>query len=389
MNRNVLHIDMDAFFVSVEEALDPLLAGKPVIVGGDPNGRGVVAAASYAARKYGIHSAMPVARAKRLCPDAIFLRGNHRLYGEFSERIFDILETYSPCVEPMSLDEAYLDLTGCERLHGPTLDTAERIRNQIKMQVGINCSIGIASNKLMAKVASAYAKPSGMLWIPEGMEQKFLAPLPVERIPGIGHKTGQRLMLMGVKTIGHLAALPPELLKNAYGKYGSDLYHKARGISESPVLRRDDSRSISRETTFETDSDDPRFLESTLSYLVEKAASQLRSSRLYTRCITLKLRYSDFQTVTRSQTLPEPVHDDCTIFQTASRLFRKSFSRRTRIRLIGVSLTSLTTDHPAQTDLFIALGSEHWDQLYHSIDRIREKYGFRSILRAASLGGGL
>lgn len=382
--RQILHIDMDAFFVSVEEVRDPSLAGKPVIVGGDPNGRGVVAAASYAARKYGIHSAMPLVTARRLCPHAIFLRGSHGVYGKFSSRVFDVLEKYSPSVEPMSLDEAYLDLTGCERLHGPILQTAERMRNEIKKTVGINASIGIASNKLIAKVASDYAKPSGMLWIPQGKERRFLAPLPVGRLPGIGPKSVQQFQRMGIKTIGQLAELPRELLEKTYGKYGADLYLKARGIHDSPVLKRGDNQSIGRETTLESDSLNPAFLESTLSYLVEKAAAQLRDSGLRARCVTLKLRYSDFKTLTRSRTLCEAVCEDHVIYGTAVGLFRKLFTHCTRVRLIGVSLSSLTPYRSAQMDLFEKMSPEHWDRLYRGIDRIRHKYGFRSILRGRS-----
>ncbi|MEO2044767.1 MAG: DNA polymerase IV, partial [Nitrospinaceae bacterium] len=191
--RKILHVDMDAFFVSVEEVLDPSLKGKPVVVGGNPDGRGVVAAASYAVRRYGVHSAMPIVRAKRLCPHAIFLRGSHRHYSEFSTRVFEILRRYSPLVEPMSLDEAFVDLTGDERLHGPVLKSAGKIRNNILEELGLNASIGIASNKLLAKIASAYCKPNGMLWIAPGMEQRFLAPLPIQRIPGIGPKGGNEL----------------------------------------------------------------------------------------------------------------------------------------------------------------------------------------------------
>jgi DNA polymerase IV len=386
--RDILHVDMDAFFVSVEEVRDPSLVGKPVIVGGDPNGRGVVAAASYAARKYGIHSAMPLAKARRLCPHAIFLRGSHGVYGEFSRRVFAILEKYSPLVEPMSLDEAYVDLTGCQKLHGPVLETAERIRNEIKKEVGINASIGIASNKLLAKVASAYVKPNGILWIAPGKEKKFLEPLPVGRIPGVGPKSYERFKRMGIKTVGHLAALPRELLEEVHGKWGAGLYLKSRGICQSQVTgQEEDSRSISRETTLETDSLDAGFLESRLSYLVEKAAAQLRGSKLYVRTVTLKLRTSDFKTVTRSCTLKEPTSEDHVIFKTAVELLRKLFTSRTRVRLIGISLSSLTRNSCAQTDLFEKTTRKQWDRLYQGIDRIRSKYGFRSILRATSRGG--
>lgn len=268
---------MDAFFVSVEEVLDPSLKGKPVVVGGDPEGRGVVAAASYAVRAYGVHSAMPIAKAKRLCPHAIFLRGSHRRYSEYSVKVFEILRCYSPLVEPMSLDEAFVDLTGCERLHGPALVAAEKIRNEIREKTGLNASIGIASNKLLAKIASAYCKPNGMLWIAPGMEQKFLAPLPIRRVPGIGPKGEAELKRMGVTSVGDLARLPSERLEEAYGKWGASLYRKARGISDSLVVNEaENPRSMGREITLETDSTDPLYLESTLSYLTEKTAGQQR-----------------------------------------------------------------------------------------------------------------
>lgn len=382
--RSILHIDMDAFFVSVEQVRDPSLLGKPVIVGGDPKGRGVVAAASYEARKYGIHSAQSVARAKRLCPHAVFLRGSHHLYSEFSGRIFDILDRYSPLVEPMSLDEAYMDLTGCERLHGPMTDTAVRIHNEIKNTIGINASVGMAANKLMAKIASGMAKPNGLLRILPGHEAAFLAPLAIGRIPGIGPKSGEQFKRMGIHTVRDLAQLPLELLEEVYGEWGNRLYQKARGVCRSPVLKHDDTRSVSRETTLEEDSTDPAFLESTLSYLVEKAASQLREEGLRARCVSLKLRYSDFKTVTRSRTLSNAACEDHVIFDTVVGLFRKLFTRRTRVRLIGVALSSLTAGAPPQMELFENLDAGHWQKLYRGIDRIREKYGFRSILRGSS-----
>ncbi len=384
--REILHVDMDAFFVSVEEALDPSLKGKPVIVGGDPGGRGVVAAASYAARRYGIHSAMPLGQARRLCPHAIFLRGSHGVYSEFSRRVFRLLADYSPEVEPLSLDEAYLDLTGCARLNGPALATAERILGAIRSEVGINASAGLASNKLLAKVASAHAKPSGLLWIAPGMEARFLSPLPVDRLPGIGKKSGERFRRLGIHTVGDLARLPLELLREVYGAWGDKLHLRARGICSSPVAgERADARSISRETTFETDSIDPAFLQATLSYLSEKAAAALRKEGLYARSITLKLRYSDFRTVTRSHTLPEATAQDACIIRTALGLLSRLLKGRIRVRLIGVSLTSLTRSPNPQADLFAELAPEKWDRLYQGIDRIRGKYGFRSILRAASL----
>jgi DNA polymerase IV len=410
--RKILHVDMDAFFVSVEEVLDPSLKGKPVVVGGRatpggkrvvvssaegtsdrqekilpsaPLARGVVAAASYAVRRYGVHSAMPIAKAKRLCPHAIFLRGSHRHYSEYSAKVFAILRRYSPLVEPMSLDEAFVDLTGCERLHGPVMKSAEKIRNAIRDELGLNASIGIASNKLLAKIASAYCKPNGMLWIAPGMEQRFLAPLPIQRVPGIGPKGGNELRRMGIKSVGDLSRLPLELLEEAYGKWGASLYRKARGVSESPVIgESEDSRSISRETTLQEDSVDPVFLESTLSYLTEKAAGQLREEKLFARTVTLKLRYSDFKTVTRSKTLDLPTAEDHLLFKTGVGLFRKLFTRRVRVRLVGIAFTSLTAMPHRQEDLFDSKGGRCWDELYQGIDRIRHKYGFKSLLRARS-----
>ena len=376
---------MDAFFVSVEEVRDPSLKGKPVIVGGDPDGRGVVAAASYEARKYGIHSAMPISRAKRLCPHAIFLRGTHGLYSKFSARIFDIMNAYSPLVEPISLDEAYVDLTGCERLHGPITDTAVRMHDEIKNLVGINASVGMASNKLMAKIASGMAKPNGLLRILPGHEAAFLAPLAVGRIPGIGPKSVEEFKRMGIHTVRDLSALPLDLLEEVHGEWGRRLYEKARGISHSPVLKRDDTRSISRETTLEEDSTDPAFLESKLSWLVEKAASQLREEGLRARCVSLKLRYSDFKTVTRSHTLSEAACEDHVIFDTVVSLFRKLFTRQTRVRLVGVALTSLTSGAPPQMELFDNLDAKQWQKLYKGIDSIRDKYGFGSIMRGSSV----
>lgn len=384
----ILHVDMDAFFVSVEEVLDPSLKDKPVVVGGNPEGRGVVSAASYAARKYGIHSAMPIVKAKRLCPQAIFLRGSHRRYSEYSEKVFEILRRYSPLVEPMSLDEAFVDLTGCERLHGPVLKTAENIRNEIRENLDLNASIGIASNKLLAKIASAYCKPNGMLWIAPGMEKRFLAPLPIRRIPGIGPKGEVLLKRMGIRSVGDLACIPLEHLEEAHGKWGASLYRKARGISSSPVIsEREDPRSISRETTLETDSTDPLFLESILSYLTEKVASQLRQHKLFAGTVALKLRYSDFHTVNRSKTLDMPTAEDHILLQTGVGLFRKLFKSGARVRLIGITCTSMTAHLHRQEELFDCKAGQNWDDLYEGIDQIRHKYGFKSLLRATSRGG--
>ena len=287
----------------------------------------------------------------------------------------------------MSLDEAFVDLTGCGKLHGPILKTAKKIRNEIRDRLGLNASIGIATNKLMAKIASVYCKPNGMLWIAPGKEQQFLAPLPIKRIPGIGPKGCAKLNRMGVKSVADLSHLSLELLEETYGKWGASLYRKSRGISSSEVnAETEDPRSISRETTFAKDSIDPLFLESTLSYLTEKTAAQLRSNGLFATTVTLKLRCSEFKTVTRSQTLGYPTAADHTLLKTVTILFRKLFNHRVLVRLIGISFSSLTAHPYQQEDLFDLKDGERWDQLYQGIDQIRKKYGFRSILRAASSG---
>ena len=385
MRKQILHIDMDAFFVSVEEVLNPFLKGKPVVVGGNLNGGGVVAAASYSARKYGVHSAMPIVRAKQLCPGAIFLLANHKVYTEFSKRIFEIFHTWSPRIQPMSLDEAYIDLTGCERLHGPILSSAQRIRESVKIGTGINCSIGIASNKLLAKIASTFCKPNGMLWIAEGMEQKFLTPLPIDYIPGIGPKTSSKFQRMGVKTVGQLSALPRQLLEETYGPYGAELHNRAKGIYNSPVNPREEARSISREITFHNSSGDPRFLLSKISHLIEKAVGQLRKEGLYARGVTLKLRYSDFKTTTKSRALAKVSREDHIFYKVTSELFRETFNYNNRLRMVGVRLTSLTKNPAIQAELFANNQPEQWDKLYQGIDRIRKKYGFESILHGSSM----
>ncbi len=290
-------------------------------------------------------------------------------------------------MEPVSLDEAYVDLTGCERLHGPVLVAAEKIKKEIHAQTGLSASIGIAANKLLAKVASDFAKPNGMLWIAPGKESKFLAALPVRRLPGVGKKGGAELRRMGIRTVGQLAAQPRRVLQNAHGKWGAALHARVHGLCEDRVQEHaGDSRSISRETTFAKDTGDTVFLEATLCRLVEEVAAQLRASGLYARSVTLKLRAPDFTTRTRSHTLAEPVSEDHLILQTVLRLLRKE--RRTRVRLIGVSLSSLSRDARLQNDLFEPADLKEWDRLYNSIDRIRSKYGFDAILRGKSACSG-
>ena len=274
MVRSILHIDLDAFFVSVEQALKPELRDKPAIVGGRPDRRGVVASASYEARAFGVRSAMPLSKAYKLCPQAIFLQGHFNLYREFSSRFMEILATFSPELEPGGLDEAYLDVTGCD---GSPRQIAMKIKERVKLELQLVASVGIAGCKVVAKIASDLSKPDGLLEIAPGEEKRFLSPLPVARLPGVGKKTEQELKKLGIKTIGQLAMLPDETMKRRFGIYGIMLHHHANGIDDRKVESYDEVKSISRETTFEQDTLDQLFLEAVLWHLSERVGDDLRS----------------------------------------------------------------------------------------------------------------
>src|SRR5947209_1208115 len=295
---------MDAFFVSVEELYDPSLRGKPVVVGGRPNERGVVSAASYAARKFGIHSAMPLRTAHKLCPQAIFVDGHPERYRDYSERVFRILNSLTPKLAMASIDEAYLDLTGTERLHGPPLRAAHSLHESVRQQTELNCSIGIATSRLVAKVCSDQAKPNGVLWILPENEACFLAPLEVRKIPGVGKVGEESLHALGIRTVGDLAKCDETFLEQRFGKWGLALAGKARGLDaggwfDSDIGADEDPKSISHEHTFNEDTADPQILESTLARLVEMVSRRLREAGLHARTIQLKLRYEDFSTITR------------------------------------------------------------------------------------------
>jgi DNA polymerase-4 len=374
MERWIAHLDMDAFFVSVERLLDPSLAGKPVVVGGDPDGRGVVASASYEARRYGIHSAMPSRAARELCPEVIFLRGSHHLYGDYHRKVRHILERTAPVIEAASIDEFYLDFTGCERLHGAILPLLRRIRREIADELGLPSSAGLAANKLVAKIASGLAKPEGTLWVPAGAEADFLAPLPVRILPGVGPSTERELTALGIRRVGHLASFPERVLEGALGRWGKALFRKARGISESPVSEEGERKSVGHEITFREDSADPAFLESVLCRLVEKAAWRLRAGGFRAGGLTIKVRYSDFRTITRSRTL-WPTDRDGDFLAIARRLLAETLSRRVRVRLLGVSLDRLRGGDE-QLDLFASEGERKRRLLFPAVDLLRKKFGF-------------
>jgi len=382
--RWILHIDMDSFFVSVERVLNPSLKGKAVIVGGDPRSRGVVSSASYEARVFGIHAGMPASQAYRLCPGAIFLPINGEKYGEFSEKIQGIFEGFSPSIEMSSLDEAYLDLTGTERLFGHPLKVAEKIHRKIETELGLPCSCGLGGNKLIGKVATDVAKPNGLVWVISGYEREFLAPLSLSSLPGIGKQSAETLSRFGLKTIGDLRNLGEWNLRDVFGETGRILFQRACGIDEEPIKPVRKTKSVGREHTFEQDICSPEILHSALCYLAEYVGKSLREIRAKAKTITVKLRFSDFKTITRSQTLYYPTDDDSTILQTAKGLFSKTFSRRVRIRLLGISASNLFTQG-WEIDLFEKENLERLERLYYAIDKIKTYYGFKSICRAQSL----
>ena len=381
MVRRILHIDMDAFFASVERVLDPSLEGKPVIVGGDPDGRGVVCTASYEARAFGVHSAMPLATAKRLCPHAVFVEGHFDDYRDASDHIMNVLEAISPRIERISLDEAYADITGSLRLFGSGRAVAMKLRREIRERTGLAGSVGIAGNKLVAKIASDEAKPDGLVEVRPGGERAFLAPLSVSRLPGVGARTREALEQLGVRTIGHLAALPQEALTKVFGQSGYALQHRAEGIDFSPVEPAAYAKSIGRETTFQEDLVDWNRIESVLCYLMEKATYALREQLMETRCVTLRVRYADFKTLTFARTLAEPTDLDTVVYETLRELLPKAKSRRARVRLIGVSLSSLVHNQH-QLSLFPTRAHEKWRRALAAVDRVRDRYGF-DLLRSA------
>jgi len=369
----LFHLDLDAFFISVERILNPSLEGKPVIVGGDPKGRGVVAACSYEAREYGIHSAMPIRKAYQLCPDGIYIRGHYEEYVRFSRIVRKILKKYFPLVEQASIDEFYLDFSGCERIYGHPYFFASRIQVEIKHETGLPCSIGIASNKFVAKVASDYAKPEGITFVVPGQEAEFLAPLPVEAMPGVGDVMKKELNARGFYTIGQIAKTPKAYFEFVFGKYGSVLHDHACGIGSSIFSIEYEQKSISRETTYQTDTSDIEYIESTLLELVRDAGNALRSENFMTRTISIKLRYSDFVTTTRSKTLTNPTDNDKIIYSTAQELLRKSYTRRVTIRLIGIHLSNFVP-FVEQGELFPKI-EEKQARILRTIDRLNAKYG--------------
>jgi DNA polymerase-4 len=377
-SSSILHVDMDAFFVSVELLERPELIGKAVVVGGRPDQRGVVTAASYEARKFGVHSAMPLRTAGKLCPHAVFLDGHHQKYGEWSDRIATILAQFSPIVEMVSIDEAYLDLTGTERLHGPPLAAADKLLRLITRTTALPCSGGLAATRLVAKVASEQAKPRGLVWVAPGSEARFLAPLPVGKIPGIGEVTERALRALGFGTVGQLANVSQEKLEKIFGQWGTALYRKARGGDSYEFVIDAEPKSISHNHTFGEDTNDTEVLVTMLSHLSQKACKRLRESGLATRTLTLTIRYAGFDTYTRSKTLPDPTLLDADIYSAFQNLFREHRNTKRKIRLLGVSLSGFS--HGAQQlDLLEAERRARLEKLTRAADILRDRFGFDSV----------
>src|SRR6266478_3744556 len=378
---SILHVDMDAFFVSVELLERPELRGKPVVVGGRPDQRGVVTAASYEARKYGVHSAMPLRTAGRLCPHATFLDGHHEKYGEWSDRVASILAKFSPIVEMVSIDEAYLDLSGTERLHGSPLAAADKLLRTITRTTSLPCSGGLATTRLTAKVASDQAKPRGLVWVAPGQEARFLEPLAVRKIPGIGEVTERALRALRIETVEQLAAQPLEKLDKVFGQWGTALYRKARGGDSYEFVIDAEPKSISHNHTFGEDTDDTVALTAMLSHLSQKACKRLREAGLATRTLTLTIRYIGFDTFTRAKTLSEPTQLDADIFAVFQNLFREHRDHSRKIRLLGVSLSGFT--HGAeQLDLLDPDRRAKLEKLTRAADGLRDRFGFGSVQRS-------
>ncbi len=377
--RHIAHLDLDAFFVSVEQLRNPRLKGKPILIGGSGD-RGVVASCSYEARKFGIHSAMPMTIAKRLCSHAIVVRGDMEQYSKYSGLVTEIIKDTVPLFEKASIDEFYVDLTGMDKFFGCSLFTAE-LKKKVLKESGLPTSYGLSSNKLISKVATNEVKPNGQIEIPFGDEKSFLAPLSVIKIPGVGKETALQLMKMGVETVKLLSEIPVEMLRNLLGKNGTDLWRKANGIDESPVVPFHEQKSISTENTFEQDTIDMQFLHQQLVRMTERIAFDLRKQNKLAGCVTVKLRYSNFETYTKQQTIPY-TNADHSLLQTANELFAKLFERRMLIRMVGIRFTNLI---PGNYQIRLFEDTQEMINLYQAIDSVKKRFGEKFILKAAGL----
>ncbi len=377
--RHIIHLDLDTFFVSVERMINPKLIGKPVLVGGTGD-RGVVASCSYEARKFGVRSAMPMKAALRLCSDAIVVRGDYEAYSKYSHLVTDVIRDRVPLFEKSSIDEFYIDMTGMEKFFGCAKYSRE-LKQFITKETGLPISYALASNKLVSKVATNEVKPNGQLEIPFGTERSYLAPLKIDRLPGVGDKTKILLINMGIHKVETLSKIPVELLTNLMGKPGIDLHRKANGIDESPVIPFHEAKSISTEQAFQQDTIDLRFLNAQLVRMTEKIAFQLRQENKLTGCISVKIRYSDFDTHTMQKTVPY-MNQDHLILQIVKELFVKLNTRRLLIRLIGIRFSNLI---PGNYQIDIFSDSQKKICFYKQIDSIKKDFGEKYLVKGSGL----
>jgi DNA polymerase-4 len=385
MTRKIIHIDMDAFYASVEQHDNPALQGLPVIVGGDPGRRGVVSAASYEARAYGVHSAMPSSQARRLCPQGVFLPVRMHRYREVSDQVFHILREYTPLVEPLSLDESFLDVTGCERLFGTALRIAMEVKRRIREATGLTASAGIAPNKFLAKIASDYKKPDGLVEVKPEEVQVFLRDLPISKLWGVGKSTEEVLKGMGILKVGQLAVFPAEKIEKKLGKFGLELIALARGEDDRPVSPESEAKSISQEETFTPDLVHLEQMKKVLLEQAEQVGWELRKQKLKGSTVTVKVRYPDFTLATRSQTLSSPTDQGIEIYRTALKLLFRTEALQRRARLLGVGISHLIhRDGPEQYLLFDS-GGKKAERSIQAMDRIWERFGPKAIKRASLL----
>ncbi|MFN5333109.1 MAG: DNA polymerase IV [Bacteroidota bacterium] len=381
-SRSIVHLDLDTFFVSVERLFDDRLKGKPILIGGSSD-RGVVASCSYEARKFGVHSAMPMRTARQLCPEAIVVRGDFEKYSQKSQEITEIIKEAVPVFEKASIDEFYIDLTGMDRFFG-CFKLAHQLRTRIIRESGLQLSMGLSQNKTVSKIATGEAKPNNEKQIPLGQEKSFLSPLSVRKIPMIGEKTSQMLYNMGVKKVHTLQEMPPQLLEASFGKNGKLIWEKANGIDRSPVVPYSEAKSISSENTFEEDTIDTQLLEATLIAMTEQLAAKLRQKGQLTACVSVKIRYSDFETHSIQQRISYSSADH-SLLPVVKQLFSKLYTRRLLIRLVGVRFSNLVYGN-YQINLFE--DNQEQIKLYQALDRLNVKYGDKTVCRAVAMGIG-
>jgi DNA polymerase-4 len=379
---------MDAFYASVEQLDNPDLKGKPVIVGGTSK-RGVVSAASYEARKYKIHSAMPIAQAMKLCPRGVFLPVRMKRYKEISDKVLAIFQRYTPLIEPLSLDEAFLDVTASSKLFGSAEEIAAKIRRDVFQETGLTVSAGVASSKLVAKIASDLNKPDGLTIVPSGTEAEFLAPLPIKRLWGVGKKAQETLLLLGVHTIGDIVTLPEKLLEQKFGKHGIGLRRKALGLDDRDVEIEHETKSVGHEFTFETDLVELEIIRRELLELAGMVAKRLRRYQLQGKTITLKVKYHDFKQVTRSSTITEHIADSKRIYQEVIQLLQKTDAGEKPLRLLGISVSGLRMENGSGQQLLFpgVQTTEKRKNINKALDAIQEKFGSTAILPGRLLDG--